>query len=274
MDDDTSDESFKICVEVMQNHNKLDDAEWNATVEQSIAALGLHPNLFSFFCEKILPRLKHLVSLSTKVKLEKYSEILQTSFATTQITEMDIKRLLVKVANSVLFNDDISIEDSQIDFAVPTDSDKKIITYLAGAVLNWGIKRFTNEEKEWCLAQVGKKSLDESVLPFTPGRNLIVCKEEFVDLIIQCKLAFRKKMSKKHINVKSIIDGVNWQVLYGSKGNKNAILKLLKRYTRMRSHIAAKHFQSQHFNEKRQVRLQSRSTGLRKSLQSSNNVQS
>ena len=47
MDDDTSDESFKICVEVMQNH-KLDDAEWNATVEQSIAALGLHPNLFSF----------------------------------------------------------------------------------------------------------------------------------------------------------------------------------------------------------------------------------
>ena len=124
------------------------------------------------------------------------------------------------------------------------------------------------------MAQVGKKSLDESVLPFTPGRNLIVCKEEFVDLIIQCELAFRKKMSKKHINVKSIIDCVNWQVLYGSKGNKNAILKLLKRYTRMRSHIAAKHFRSQHFNEKRQVRLQSRSTGLKKSLQSSNNVQS
>ena len=81
-------------------------------------------------------------------------------------------------------------------------------------------------------------------------------------------------MSKKHINVKSIIDCVNWQVLCGSKGNKNAILKLFKWYTRMRSHIAAKHFQSQHFNEKRQVRLQSRSTGLRKSLQSSNNVQS
>ena len=93
MDDDKSDESFKICVEVMQNHNKLDDAEWNATIEQSIAALGLHPNLFSFFCEIILLRLKHLVSLSPKAKLEKYSEILQTSFATTQITEMDIKRL-------------------------------------------------------------------------------------------------------------------------------------------------------------------------------------
>ena len=136
MGDDKSDESFKICVEVMQNHNKLDDAEWNATIEQSIDALGLHPNLFSFFCEIILPRLKHLVFLSPKVKLEKN---LQTSFATTQITEMDIKRLLVKVANSVLFNNDISIEDSQIDFAVPTDSDKKIITYLAGAVLNWGI---------------------------------------------------------------------------------------------------------------------------------------
>ena len=49
MDDDASAESFKICDEVMQNHNKLDDAEWNATIEQSIAALGLHPNLFSFF---------------------------------------------------------------------------------------------------------------------------------------------------------------------------------------------------------------------------------
>ena len=70
MDDDKSDESFKICVEVMQNHNKLDDAEWNATIEQSIAAHGLHPNLFSFFCEIILPRLKHLVSLSPKAKLE------------------------------------------------------------------------------------------------------------------------------------------------------------------------------------------------------------
>ena len=49
---------------------------------------------------------------------------------------MDIKRLLVKIVNSVLFNNDISIEDSQIDFAVPADSDKKIITYLAGVVLN------------------------------------------------------------------------------------------------------------------------------------------
>ena len=35
MDDDKSDESFKICVKVMQNHNKLDDAEWNATIEQN-----------------------------------------------------------------------------------------------------------------------------------------------------------------------------------------------------------------------------------------------
>ena len=146
MDDDTSDESFKICVEVMQNHNKL-DAEWNATIEQSITALELHPNLFSFFGEIILPRLKHLASLSLKAKLEKYSEILQTSFATTQITEMDIKSLLVKVANSVLFNNDISIEDSQLDFAVPTDSDKKIITYLAGAVLNWGIKSLPTKKK-------------------------------------------------------------------------------------------------------------------------------
>ena len=95
---------------------------------------------------------------------------------------MVIKRLLVKVANSVLFNNVISNEDPQIDFAVPTDSDKKIVRYLAGAVLNGNIKRFIKEEKEWCLAEVGKEYRDETVLPLTPGKNLIVCKEEFVDL--------------------------------------------------------------------------------------------
>ena len=109
----------------------MDDEDWNATIEQSIAAHGLHLNYFPFFCETRLLLLKDLVSLSPKAKFEKYSEILQTSFGTVQITEMVIKRLLVKVVNSVLFNNDISNEDSQIDFAVPTNSYKKIVTYLA-----------------------------------------------------------------------------------------------------------------------------------------------
>ena len=109
----------------MQSYYELDAGEWNATIKQSIAAHGLHPNYFPFFYETVLPRLKDLVSLSPK--LEKYSGILQTSFAIVQITEMVIKRLLVKVAISVLFNNDISNEDFQIDLTVSTDSDKKIV---------------------------------------------------------------------------------------------------------------------------------------------------
>ena len=89
----------------MQNHNKLDDTEWNATIEQSIAALGLHPNLFSFFCEIILHRFKHLVIFVTQGYYVFMSPKDIMSFHTTQRACKEISvKCLSQGHNDVMSN--------------------------------------------------------------------------------------------------------------------------------------------------------------------------
>lgn len=210
-----------------------------------------------------------LMIFGTKLQmLEKYSQIMQTQYHRNESDpeEVYIKKILVTVVPKIM-NLRLGAQQKQAggSTATVTKDDKDVIKYISGAVLRWGLKKFTTvDDEKWLSTHI---SVNGCLAPRFERANkgsLIVPSDEFLAVILETEKQVRMQITadEKFIDEKAIVNTV-------CSSNKarpcyHYILpKLLGRYVRLRLHIHCRRLSNDH----RQFKLKKRrATSLRASL--------
>lgn len=93
-----------------------------------------------------------------KQMIKYYSSIIQKTYTNIENTpEIDIKRILKYCGPRIIKEQSTWKTDRELEIGL-TDDDCKVIRYLCGATLKWGLKNFKGIDNQWCRDQVSNSS--------------------------------------------------------------------------------------------------------------------
>ena len=152
--------------------------EYEDAINEAVEGLSLPHFYKTFFLHHVCIDLKDMNCISRKEKFRKYASLLQKQYpCTSEIKEIHIRRIIKHVIpNNFLHVVDTKENQSML---LITKTDKDIIQYLRGAILEWGINKLPKEESDWCKSQISSTNMLSSHFKKMDG-SLVVPNDEFL----------------------------------------------------------------------------------------------
>lgn len=253
-----------VAVEIYFGDDQVDNIE--KLLDTAIAENELSGKIHSELRSCIMYDLR-LICGSKSLMYKKYSELLQKPYHKTSIDPPEgcIKKLLTDVIPKVILLRTKSEERNKTCISKQdtiTADDAKVLKYIAGAVLRWGLKIFREEDAKWVATLI---SSSDTVAPefVNNARGHLICPtQHFVSIIENTELQFRRYITSRSVDEQTIIDSVRLSEYVGIYFN-DALEKLLRRFIRIRAHM---HWRTLLLVHKQAKLKNRRSTALRKSL--------
>ena len=153
------------------------------------------------------------------------------------LEEVDVKRVLNNVMPALMSKrSSWRVPDAKIGEV--TDDDEKILRYLAGGLLKWGLRRFKKPcEQEFLKSQIVSQSLPEEFKMRNRG-GLVCPSDSFHCVVLSAERQFRREVTKMHISEGRIVN--NSEVSHFPPQNHAIIQELLARFVRTRAHFHLK----------------------------------
>lgn len=237
------------------------DLDHKKFLDQGLKGIANLPHSSQIYKE-LLTDIGNVAKIEGKTKMMMaYSALMQKTYSAG--AEIAIKKILKKVIPK-LINEILSWKHNEDTIGVITESDIKVIKYISGATLRWGLKRFKGIDQDWCRKQMSCLPLP---VEFTSGDRggLISPVQRYFLLMKEVEFHFRTQCHSKFIDIRNILAKVNVSNHYPCC-DPNPIKILMSKFIRIRAYSHCQAVTRSHFMSKK---LKSkRSKGLRDQLRS------
>lgn len=227
-------------------------------LEDAVMKLGvsLRPKLH----EEILQDFLTISKCETKRSMMlQYSRVLQKPYSENCHNQESSAKRVIKHCGPVIINGQLRWKECKATtFKGLTKDDEKVLQYLAGATLRWGLRTFTGKDNLWCQNQISDDGhLAEEFELRNRGGRLIVPIERYFYMLKGVEYQFQKQLPCRMVDMRAILGSVDWNRYYPEEQHNIARL-MVEKYIRGRAYI--------------HCRAKSTSTAERKSLPSSRSL--
>lgn len=198
--------------------------------------------------KKVLVDMNVISKCSTKhCMMLQYSKILQKNYCNGDLTQETKVKCVLKVAVPRLIERQFSWMNVESKVVNLTSDDRKVVMYLAGATLRWGLSRFKGEDNIWCRNQVcPTASLPEEFQSRNRG-TLIMPVENYFHLLYRVECKFRRQLPCRLVNIQTIIRDTEIDRYYPQSEEK-IVEMMIKKYVRGRAHMHCRTISVNKFN--------------------------
>ncbi|XP_077970299.1 uncharacterized protein LOC120327130 [Styela clava] len=202
----------------------------------ALSDLNIQLNQESPLWEEVLADLMEISREESRIKMTaEYIKKLQKPYSNnSEIPHLDVKRIIKTAAPKIIKEAfQVTLTEPFMQISV-TEDDEKVIEYLAGGLLKWGMKRLGGEGASWCESHASVRDLPDCFQERNRG-GLISASETFVRFLISVEREFRSQVCKRIIDERRIIGNIDMDPF--SPSESSILTILVRRFIRTRAHI-------------------------------------